>query len=113
VTTAPASCEAGKQSLIRDDRQSGTSRNITEKAEPDPGSREPVSHLRPFDGSVHSFTWDRASTVIYFDTEDHGEPRIFQIIPETAACACQRVGDLSGSGLVYIGFALFFSKNNH
>ena len=108
---ARAGFEADKQSLILYDRQSGTSRNITEKAEPDPGSREPVSHLRPFDGSVHSFTWDRASTVIYFDAEDHGEPRIFQIIPETAACACQRVGDLSGSDLVYIGSRLFYSRN--
>src|SRR6266480_3185379 len=108
---ARAGFESDKQSLILYERQSGTSRNITEKAEPNPGSREPASHLHPFDRSVDSFTWDRTGSVIYFNAEDHGESRIFQIVPETAICACQRVSDLSGSDLIYSGSRLFCSKN--
>ena len=109
---ARAGFESDKQSLILYDRQSGKSRNITEKAEPDPGSQEPVSHLHPFDRSADSFAWDRTSSIIYFTAEDRGESRIFQIVPDTATCACQRVSDLSGSDLAYSGSRLFYSKDS-
>ncbi len=103
--------ESDKQSLILYERQTRRARNITEKAEPDPSSHDPVSHLHAFDRSVDSFTWDATSSIIYFSAEDRGDSHVFQIVPDAANSACQRLSDIAGSDLIYTKPRLFYSKN--
>ena len=103
--------ESDKQSLILYERQTRRARNITENAEPDPSSHDPVSHLHAFDRSVDSFTWDATSSIIYFSAEDRGDSRVFQIVPDAANSACQRLSDIAGSDLIYTKPRLFYSKN--
>src|SRR2546423_12955283 len=57
---APAGFEADKWRLLVQDRQSGKTRDLTEK----------------FDRSVGSFTWSPNSAGIFFAVEDHGDARI-------------------------------------
>jgi len=103
--------ESDKQSLILYERQTRRARNITENAEPDPSSHDPVSHLHAFDRSVDSFTWDATSSIIYFSAEDRGDSRVFQIVPDATNSACQRLSDIAGSDLIYTKPRLFYSKN--
>src|SRR5437867_5092838 len=58
---ARAGCEADKWRLFVQDRQSGKTRDLTEK----------------FDRSVGSFTWSPNSASIAFAAEDHGEAPIY------------------------------------
>src|SRR5205823_10179219 len=66
---ARAGFEADKWRLLVQDRQSGKTRDLTEK----------------FDRSVGSFTWTEVSkdhpTIIFFTAEDHGESPLFAAFP--------------------------------
>src|SRR5206468_9307942 len=63
---ARAGFEADKWRLLVQDRQSGKTRDLTEK----------------FDRSVGSFTWSPNSAGIFFAVEDHGDARIAVAIPQ-------------------------------
>src|SRR6266550_2952232 len=66
---ARAGFEADKWRLLVQDRQSGKTRDLTEK----------------FDRSVGSFTWTEVSkdhpTILFFTAEDHGESPLFAAFP--------------------------------
>ncbi|MFL6501745.1 MAG: S9 family peptidase, partial [Candidatus Udaeobacter sp.] len=95
-----AGFEADKWRLLVQDRQSGTTRDLTEK----------------FDRSVGSFTW-WASGAIYFACEDHGQAPIYVATTEprpggdNAVIPLQQHDmEVHADDLIRIPDALFFSK---
>src|SRR5437868_254259 len=98
---ARAGFEADKWRLLVQDRESGKTRDLTEK----------------FERSVGSFTWDQfpvGGTAILFTAEDHGESPMFAAfpaeenpIPQHQDTPSQKLHD---DDLVFAGRSLFFTR---
>jgi dipeptidyl aminopeptidase/acylaminoacyl peptidase len=91
---ARAGFESDKWRLILQDRQSGKTRELTEK----------------FEGSVGSFAWRTDSQTIFLTAEDHGEEPIYGFsLPDNKASEVIRLhgGDLTPSR---DGKSVFFSR---
>jgi dipeptidyl aminopeptidase/acylaminoacyl peptidase len=91
-----AGFEADKWRLLVQDRQSGETRDLTEK----------------FDRSVGSFTWwDKGrgdnNIRLFFSAEDHGESPIFGVVNEGEP---QKIVDLHADDLIFSNRTLFFSR---
>jgi dipeptidyl aminopeptidase/acylaminoacyl peptidase len=96
---ARAGFEADKWRLFVQDRQSGKTRDLTEK----------------FDRSVGSFTWSGGSTAIFFTVEDWGESRIAAAIPhEDKVVIIPPLNNVSGYTFDHVGHAddLVFAKRD-
>src|SRR5437868_3912186 len=98
---ARAGFEADKWRLLVQDRESGTTRDLTEK----------------FERSVGSFTWDQfpvGGTAILFTAEDHGESPMFAAFPAEENPIPQHQGTpsqkLHVDDLVFAGRSLFFTR---
>src|SRR6266536_2576398 len=97
---ARARFEADKWRLLVQDRESGKTRDLTEK----------------FERSVGSFTWDQfpvGGTAILFTAEDHGESPMFAAFPAEENPIPQHQGTpsqkLHVDDLVFAGRSLFFT----
>src|SRR5438067_1060929 len=102
---ARAGFEADRWRLLLHDRQSGQTRELTEK----------------FDRSVGSFTWSPDAPRIFFTAEDHGTSRVFSV-----SFAGEVVPDLNGrfvrpnpaehvihaDDVVYVNDTLFFGGSS-
>jgi len=98
---ARAGFEADKWRLLVQDRESGKTRDLTEK----------------FERSVGSFTWDQfpvGGTAILFTAEDHGESPMFAAFPAEENPIPQHQGTpsqkLHVDDLVFAGRSLFFTR---
>src|SRR5438105_11312457 len=98
---ARAGFEADKWRLLVQDRESGKTRDLTEK----------------FERSVGSFTWDQfpvGGTAILFTAEDHGESPMFAAFPAEENPIPQHQGTpsqkLHDDDLVFAGRSLFFTR---
>ena len=98
---ARAGFEADKWRLLMQDRQSGKTRDLTEK----------------FDRSAGSFTWEQfpeGVTAILFTAEDHGESPMFAAFPAEENPIPQPQGapsqKLHVDDLVFAGRSLFFTR---
>src|SRR5438552_8062578 len=95
---ARAGFEADKWRLLVQDRQSGQTRDLTDK----------------FDHSVGSFTsWDKGwdkdvgNIRLFFSAEDHGESPLFGVVNEGEP---QKIVDLHADDLIFSNGTLFFSR---
>src|SRR5438034_5186103 len=95
---ARAGFEADKWRLLVQDRQSGQTRDLTDK----------------FDRSVGSFTsWDKGwdkdvgNVRLFFSAEDHGESPLFGVVNEGEP---QKIVDLHADDLIFSNGTLFFSR---
>ena len=93
-----AGFEADKWRLLVQDRQSGKTRDVTEK----------------FDRSVGSFTWwDKnlgkgdGNIRLFFSAEDHGESPLFGVVNEGEP---RKIVDLHADDLIFSGGTLFFTR---
>jgi dipeptidyl aminopeptidase/acylaminoacyl peptidase len=109
---ARAGFEADKWRLFVQDRQSGKTRDLTEK----------------FDRSVGSFTWGRSAwysapagvaNTIYISVEERGDARIWalQVPPTVTAQILQPINYSTANAahsddLIFLGNTLFFSRNS-
>ncbi|HJT81866.1 MAG TPA: hypothetical protein VJ719_11765, partial [Chthoniobacterales bacterium] len=91
---ARAGFEADKWRLFVQDRQSGKTRDLTEK----------------FDRSVGSFTWEPNSNRLAFAAEDHGGAPIFGVSVQEAEPAGGGTDALHADDLVFSGDVLFFTR---
>src|SRR5436309_7656923 len=99
---ARAGFEADKWRLLVQDRQSGKTRDLTEK----------------FDRSVGSFTWTEVSkdhpTIIFFTAEDHGESPLFAAFPSEQnpieGEATKSPLHIHADDLSFAGGRLFFTR---
>src|SRR5437773_8219817 len=97
-----AGFEADKWRLLVQDRQSGKTRDLTEK----------------FDRSVGSFTWTEVSkdhpTIIFFTAEDHGESPLFAAFPSEQnpieGEATKSPLHIHADDLSFAGGRLFFTR---
>jgi dipeptidyl aminopeptidase/acylaminoacyl peptidase len=96
-----AGFEADKWQLLVQDRQSGKTRDLTEK----------------FDRSVGSFTWvqfSKGSSVIWFTAEDHGQSPLFAAFPAENNPIPNQPKEpplkLHADDLVSAGSSLFFTR---
>jgi dipeptidyl aminopeptidase/acylaminoacyl peptidase len=99
---ARAGFEADRERLLVQDRQSGKTRDVTEK----------------FDRSVASFTWakfrrnpdEEELDELFFSAEDHGEAPIFTLTPEQLDDQPGKIAQLHADDLTFVGRTLFFSR---
>ncbi len=93
---ARAGFEADKWRLLVQDRQSGKTRDLTDK----------------LDRSVGSFTWSPDGKALLFSTEDHGESPIFLQLasPELPEPHELKPGTMHADDLVMPGRDLFFTR---
>jgi dipeptidyl aminopeptidase/acylaminoacyl peptidase len=91
---ARAGFEADKWRLFLLDRQSGTTRDLTEK----------------FDRSVGSFAWEPNSKRLAFAAEDHGGAPIFGVSLEETEPAGGGADALHADDLFFSGDVLFFTR---
>jgi dipeptidyl aminopeptidase/acylaminoacyl peptidase len=91
---ARAGFESDKWRLLVQDRQSGKTRDLTEK----------------FDRSVGSFTWSSNSAMIYFSAEDHGRHPIYRV---SLASQTAEVVGLTADDLIFgTNNRLFFTETS-
>ena len=99
---ARAGFEADKWRLFVQDRQSGKTRDVTDK----------------FDRSVGSFAWakfrwnpdEEDLDELFFTAEDHGDAPIFTLTPEHVDDQPGKIAQLHADDLTFIGRTLFFSR---
>src|SRR3984893_11369721 len=93
---ARAAFEADKWRLFVQDRQSGKTRDLTEK----------------FDHSVGSFAWSNDGRAILFGAEDHGESPLFLALPSESAQPPTKMQSpgLHIDDLIFSGRTLFFTR---
>jgi dipeptidyl aminopeptidase/acylaminoacyl peptidase len=99
---ARAGFEADKWRLFVQDRQSGKTRDVTDK----------------FERSVGSFAWakfrwnpdEEDLDELFFTAEDHGDAPIFTLTPEHVDDQPGKIAQLHADDLTFIGRTLFFSR---
>jgi dipeptidyl aminopeptidase/acylaminoacyl peptidase len=99
---ARAGFEADKWRLFVQDRQSGKTRDVTDK----------------FKGSVASFAWakfrwnpdEEDLDELFFTAEDHGDAPIFTLTPEYVDDQPGKIAQLHADDLTFVGRTLFFSQ---
>jgi dipeptidyl aminopeptidase/acylaminoacyl peptidase len=91
---ARAGFEADKWRLMLQDRQSGKTRDLTEK----------------FDRSIGSFAWNPTGQFVSFAAEDHGESPLFGVFLDGKPPIEVQERHLHGDDLVWSSVGLFFSR---
>jgi dipeptidyl aminopeptidase/acylaminoacyl peptidase len=93
---ARAGFESDKWRLLAQDRESGKTRDLTEK----------------FDRSVASFVWSDGGKAVLFTAEDHGQSPLFLALPSTEQAEPQKLNppDMHIDDLVMNDRRLFFTR---